>query len=267
MKKLLLIFLISFSFSTQAKVKEKNPPSILHMNVTTDTVVLGENLNKVRPLASLTKLMTAMVSLDYSTDLNKKVKLKKGIKSSLPMREYTRDELFHALLIRSDNAAAETLANDYPGGREQFLRAMNEKAKKIGMLSTSFKDASGLSSNNVSSANDVAAMVIAASNYPVIKNTSIKKHAYIEAYYKKRVRTVVLNNTNREILFKFDNVMVSKTGYTTPAGFCVGIMVEKKVQDIPTRHVIVVMGAKNPKERVDAVKEIMYNEVLNSPVQ
>jgi D-alanyl-D-alanine endopeptidase (penicillin-binding protein 7) len=264
MKKFILLLLFALPFYCEAKPKQhrSNPPSILLMNVTENKVVVGENLNVTRQLASITKLMTAMVALDYSTDLTRKLKLKKGIKSSLPPKEYTRSELFHAMLIRSDNAAAETLASDYPGGREKFLHAMNEKAKKLSMMNTIFQDASGLSSNNVSTANDVADMVIAASNYPIIRETSIKKHAYIEAYNKKRMRTLVLNNTNREILFRFDNIVVSKTGYTTPAGFCVGLMVETKEKTVINHHVIVVLGAKNPKERVDTVKDIMYNEIL-----
>ena len=108
--------------------------------------------------------------------------------------------------------------------------------------------------------------------------------------YKNRVHKILLKNTNRPILFEFDNVVVSKTGYTTPAGFCVAIVVEQKEQvkrevtvmeefvayisfrpvqkeeTVTHQHVIVVLGSKNPKERVDRVKELMYTNALNTKV-
>jgi serine-type D-Ala-D-Ala endopeptidase (penicillin-binding protein 7) len=286
MRKIITI-LASIIICNVAYSKQKEP-SVLHFDVSEKRIVYDQNINKVRPIASVTKLMTAMVSLDYSNDMNKQLKLIRTVSSSLPTRTYTRQELFEAMLIRSDNAAAETLASDYPGGRQSFIEAMNKKSKSLGMNSTHFRDPTGLSVNNVSTANELVDMVIASSSYEIITQNSIKKQTLIETKHKKKIRKIVLNNTNRLILFEFDNVIVSKTGYTTPAGFCVAIVVEQKEKkkrevtlmkeifgyfsSVPIekdeivvhRHVIVILGSKNPKERVDRVKEIMYNNLLDT---
>ena len=262
MRKILTIIALISCGVSNAK---GNDISILHFDVSEKKVVLNQHTDEVRSIASITKLMTAMVSLDYSMDMNKELKLVRTVKSSLPGKSYTRRELFEAMLVRSDNAAAETIASDYPGGRESFIKAMNKKSIELGMYSTFFKDPTGLSICNTSTANQVAEMVIAASNYPLIKEISIKKQTFIETTYKKKVRKLVLNNTNNRVLHEFDNVMIGKTGFTNPAGFCVAIMAEQKVgrnSSVKHQHVIVILGAKNSKQRVDKVKEIMYNNII-----
>ena len=284
MKKLLILLALTI---TSAAAKEA---SVMHMDVSENKVEYNTKISDVRPLASITKLMTAMVSLDYDGDLNRLVELKPLASTSLPVRKYTRNDLFHAMLIRSDNGAAETIASDYPGGRKKFIDAMNKKAMQLGMLSTHFNDPTGLSVNNTSTAIDVTNMVIAASYYSVIRETSIKKQALFETMYKKRIRTIRLKNTNQPLLFEFDQIIISKTGFTNPAGWCVALMVEKKEKvireegvidkvtrwikqspkedDYEThRHVIVILGAKNKQDRIDKVKQIMYNEILDTDIQ
>ena len=254
----IIITTIALTICTFSYAK-RSEPSIIHFDVSENKVMFNQNISDTRSIASVTKLMTAMVALDYSTDMNKQLNLVRKVKSSLPPKSYTRGELFEAMLIRSDNAAAETLASDYPGGRDAFLKAMNKKTCDLGMNSTYFKDPTGLNMGNISTANEVVNMVIAASNYPTIKNISIRKQTLIETKFKKKIRKIVLYNTNRRVLFEFDNVIVSKTGFTNPAGYCVAIMVEQNGR----KHVIVILGAKNSKERVDTVKEIMYNNIID----
>lgn len=284
MKKLLILLAL---VTTDVSAREA---SVMHLDVSENKVEYNKKISDVRPLASVTKLMTAMVSLDYDDDLNRLVELKPLASTSLPVRKYTRNDLFHAMLIRSDNGAAETIASDYPGGRKMFIEAMNKKALQIGMLSTYFKDPTGLSSSNTSTAINVANMVMAASYYSVIRETSIKKQALFEAMYKKKIRTIRLKNTNQPLLFEFDQIIISKTGFTNPAGWCVALMVEKKEKVIleegfierVTRwikqepkeddyvthhHVIVILGAKNKQDRIDKVKQIMYNEILDTDIQ
>ena len=284
MKKLLILLSL---ITTDVSARES---SVMHMDVSENKVEYNKKISDVRPLASITKLMTAMVSLDYDDDLNRLVELKPLASTSLPVRKYTRNDLFHAMLIRSDNGAAETIASDYPGGRKKFIDAMNKKSLQIGMLSTHFKDPTGLSSNNTSTAIDVTNMVIAASYYSVIRETSIKKQALFETMYKKKIRTIRLKNTNQPLLFEFDQIIISKTGFTNPAGWCVALMVEKKEKvileegfiervtrwikqeskedDYEThRHIIVILGAKNKQDRIDKVKQIMYNEILDTDIQ
>jgi D-alanyl-D-alanine endopeptidase (penicillin-binding protein 7) len=223
MNKLLFILALA-SINVFARETE---PSVLHFDSTENKMEYNQNISKVRSLASLTKLMTAMVSLDYDSNMLREVELKPLASTKLPKRNYSRSELFHAMLIRSDNGAAETIASDYPGGRAKFIAAMNSKAQKMGLTSTYFKDPSGLSASNVSTALDVMDMVTAASTYAIIRETSVKKQAIIELQYKKKVRTIALKNTNHALLFEFDNVITSKTGYTVPAGWCVAMMVER----------------------------------------
>lgn len=284
MKRLIILFALA---SASVFAKE---PSVMHMDVSKNKVEYNSRISDIRPLASITKLMTAMVSLDYDDNLNRMVELKPLASTSLPKRKYTRNDLFHAMLIRSDNGAAETIASDYPGGRKHFIEAMNRKALQLGMLSSSFKDPTGLSVQNTSTATDITNMVIAASYYSVIRETSIKKQAYFETMHKKRIRTIMLKNTNQPLLFEFDQIIISKTGFTNPAGWCVALMVEKKekvqredgmvdkvtrwIKQSPKeddyeihRHVIVILGAKNKQDRIDKVKRIMYNEILDNDLQ
>jgi D-alanyl-D-alanine endopeptidase (penicillin-binding protein 7) len=284
MRKLLILLALVMA---SASAREA---SVMHLDVSENKVEYNTKISDVRPLASITKLMTAMVSLDYDGDLNRLVELKPLASTSLPVRKYTRYDLFHAMLIRSDNGAAETIASDYPGGRKMFIEAMNKKAMQIGMLSTHFKDPTGLSPSNTSTAIDITNMVMAASYYSVIRETSIKKQALFETMYKKKIRTIRLKNTNQPLLFEFDQIIISKTGFTNPAGWCVALMVEKKEKvvleegfiervtrwikqepkedDYEThRHIIVILGAKNKQDRIDKVKQIMYNEILDTEIQ
>ncbi len=263
----LLVFLVFKSADAKPRTQKKRAVetygtlSVMVTNVTENVVIRGQNVDQVRALASMTKLMTAMVALDYDMNMQRKLQLSKAAASKLPKREYTRGELFHMLLIKSDNAAAETLAADYPGGREKFIRDMNIRAEMMGMFSTRFDDPSGLSSGNLSTASDVTQMLIASAYYPDIREISTKKSMAIITQVKRKNRIVVLHNTNTAILSQIDGVQVSKTGFTNPAGFCVAILVEKSKGDNVYYEAIVVMGARNPAQRVDAVKRVVYNDI------
>ena len=264
----LLIFAVIKSADAKPRHKQKHYDipnheiSVMVTDITTDTIIRGYNIDKVRGLASMTKLMTAMIALDHDLNMNRKLQLSKLAGSHLPKREYTRGELFHALLIRSDNAAAETLAADYPGGREKFIRDMNLRAETMGMYDTHFDDPSGLSSGNVSTASNVTQMVVAAGYYRHIREISTKKTATILTQVKRKERILILHNTNTAILSQIDGIQVSKTGYTNPAGFCVALLVEKNINDQTHYQVIVVMGARNPAQRVDTVKKVVYNDSI-----
>jgi D-alanyl-D-alanine endopeptidase (penicillin-binding protein 7) len=243
--------------SKQYAVQTYGNISVMVTNITEGTITRSQNIDQVRALASMTKLMTAMIALDYDRDMNRKLVLSRNAGSKMPRREYTRGELFHMLLIKSDNAAAETLAADYPGGRQRFIHHMNSRALMLDMYSTSFDDPSGLSKYNVSTASDVTQMVIESANYPEIRDISTKKVATILTQVKQKSRVLVLHNTNTAILSQVDNVQVSKTGYTNPAGFCVALLVHKTEGDRDYHEVIVVMGARNSSHRVDTVKKVV----------
>ena len=143
-------------------------PSVLHYDADKQIYKHSKDIDQVRPIASVTKLMTAIVTLNSMTNVNEELMLSKrarSVKSSLPRQKYRRLDLLSAMLVRSDNGAAETLAENYPGGREVFIRRMNETARSLAMYNTSFHDPTGLSNQNVSTAVEVAKMVSQAGNY------------------------------------------------------------------------------------------------------
>ena len=247
-----------FVFST-AHARE---PSVYVYNETTDRVEYQRNSTEYRPIASITKLMTAMVALDHSKDLFRQLPLNTTVKSNLLRGNYTRQELFTAMLVRSDNAAAETLAADYPGGRKEFVWRMNQQAREWG-INAVFRDPTGLDAHNMATAGDVGTMAGYAAGYWVIREASVKKTVAFERKFKKKLRKIQLNNTNRPLLMEFDEIIASKTGFTNPAGYCVALVVEHKKQ----RRVIVVLGERNKSRRIDTVQDIMYNHVLDQNLQ
>jgi len=256
MKYLAIIFLF---VATTVLARE---PSVYVYNETLDRVEYQRNSTQYRSIASITKLMTAMVALDHSKDLFRQLPLNTTVRSNLPRGTYTRQELFTAMLVRSDNAAAETLAGDYPGGRKEFVWRMNQQAKEWG-INAVFRDPTGLDAHNMATAGDVGTMAGYAAGYWVIREASVKKTVAFERKFKKRLRVIQLNNTNRPLLMEFDEIIASKTGYTGPAGYCVALVVEHEKQ----RRVIVVLGERNKSRRTDTVQDIMYNHVLDQNLQ
>jgi D-alanyl-D-alanine carboxypeptidase len=202
--------------------------------------------------------MTAMIVIDQDWNWERRLQLSKLAGSRLPTGRYTRGELLRALLINSNNAAAEAFAADYPGGRSAFLHAMNQRAWNLGMYSTQFQDPSGLSPGNVSNAGDLGTMIRAAGEYSIIRDISIQSHMVVETRSQKRTRMIELNNTNGRALGMIDNLRVSKTGFTNPAGFCMGLQVEQQGEV----YLIVVLGAKNSTKRLDLVKNLLYNHTV-----
>jgi len=221
--------------------------STLVYNQTQGNIVMGDGLNISRPIASVTKLMTAMVALDHSRDLNQTIRTTGS--NSLPAGTYTRQQLLTALLVRSDNSAADALARDHPGGAKQFVRAMNQKAQALNMTHTRFADPSGLSSLNISNAGAVATMITAAMGYDFIRNASVQKQAEIS----KARHTIILDNTNKPLLYDFDEILLSKTGYTSASGWSVALVLEKDQQ----RFTVVVLGAATKDERYRVTKQLI----------
>jgi D-alanyl-D-alanine endopeptidase (penicillin-binding protein 7) len=251
-KKILTTILFCATLSAQAD-------SVLLHNVTQDRTLMSRDADHQRSIASITKIMTAMVALDYDKDLSRRLMLSRAVRGHLPRQEYTREQLLKAMLVNSDNAAAETIAADYPGGRTAFVAQMNIQAELWGLKRTNFNDPSGLGVFNVSTARDVAEMMQIAAGYWFIREVSGQKQTAIETKYKKKIRTVHLPHTSGSLLFTFDNVLVSKTGLTNAAGWCVGMVVEQDKQ----KYVVVVLGSRNKRERLETVKNIRYNHIAD----
>ena len=234
----------------------RNEPSVLLYNSVSGHVLVSQNSDNVRPLASITKLMTAIVALETGFALDREVKLNKRWGGVLPVKNYTRRELFTAMLIRSDNSAAETLAGDFPGGRDEFIREMNDRARRMGMVSTHFDDASGLLATNVSSAQDIKLLLAEAAKWPLIKELTTTQQTEIVVPGRKKPVKVSINNTNSPLLGTFaSSTVVGKTGLTSKAGWCVAMMLEEHQQ----QYYIVVLGAKTKAERTQIVERTVQS--------
>ena len=203
------------------------------------------NTYEVRPIASITKLFTAVTILRSSADLTERVRVKGRSGGHFPNgMMVTRHDLMKAMMISSDNRAAETLANTYPGGFDEFIRDVNAYIRGRGLLHTSIEEPTGLSKNNVSTANELVSFLGAIKDNTALRNYADDKTAEILIPRGKKYIHIQLHNTNPSI-FKFDNILISKTGYTNPAGRCVVMLVEKDHK----HYGIVVLGQKNVNER------------------
>jgi len=187
-------------------------------------VLFERGAGTVTPIASVTKLMTALIVLDGQQPLDEVIRITagdrwkgKGAFSRLPEgAKLTRGDLLRLALMASENLAARTVARAYPGGVPAFVRAMNVKAKALGMTQTRFDDPSGLSSNNVSSARDLVKLVNVTSRQPLIREFSTLPS------HEVRVGKKMLAYRNTNLLVGKDDwdIVVQKTGYTNDAGEC-----------------------------------------------
>lgn len=192
----------------------------------------AKDADSPRPIASLTKLMTAMVVLDAKLPLDEKIKITKDdrdlIKLTGSRLKYgatlSRRDTIALALMSSENRAAAALARTYPGGSKAFVRAMNRKARELHMLSSRFADPAGLKPENVASPSDLARMVMAASRYPLIRETTTTRYQDVRPYRRRGPLRYV--NTNRLLRNKHWDISVSKTGYINEAGRCLAMLVD-----------------------------------------
>jgi D-alanyl-D-alanine endopeptidase (penicillin-binding protein 7) len=252
MKKIIILLA---TWACMTAVANSAQPSVYLYNETTGQVVVNTNSSTIRPIASVTKLMTAIVTLDHDPDVTKLMYLKPGAR--LPKGYHSREDVLKALLVKSDNVAAESIADDYPGGRLEFMKAMNKKAEQIGLKNTHFDDPSGLIATNVSTVEELGSLIQVSALYPFIRSVSVLEQAIIEKRKGKKKTKIVLGNTNRNLLSQFKEIVVSKTGFTSKAGFSVGLALERAEQ----KFVIVVLGAKTKEQRAKIVKDIIHTHV------
>lgn len=178
------------------------------------------------PIGSITKLMTVMVILDARLPLDEKIRITKQDRDLIRLTgsrlhygaALSRRSLLDLALMASENRAASALARTYPGGTEQFIRAMNAKARQLGMVDSRFTDPAGLDAGNVASPNDLVRMVRAASDYPEIVEATTRLKMDVRPYPKRGPLTY--GNTNRLLKNQAWNILLSKTGYINEAGRC-----------------------------------------------
>ena len=194
----------------------------------TGQVLYEKNGGVVLPIASITKLMTAIVVMDSKANLQASLEVtendrdhERNSRSRLPMgTRLTRLELLNLALMASENRAASALARHHPAGESAFVLEMNAKAKALGLTDTAFTESTGLSSANVSTARDLAKLVQAAARYPLIRELSTAAELTVEA----GTRQVTFRNTNRLVGAESWGVLLQKTGFISEAGQCLVMM-------------------------------------------
>ena len=239
---LVLVLFLSVGFAQAQDVRKiaLRSSSALVQDAASGEVVFGKNPEAVVPIASITKLMTAMVILDAGLDLEEKIKLSredavamKGSRSRLRTGlEISRGDLLLLALMASENRAAAALGASFPGGLEAFIDAMNLKAAAIDMHDSRFVEPTGLSPANVSTASDLAKLVRAAHEYPLIREFSTKDRASIRTTAGRSTRALAYGNTNGLVRSKYWDIELSKTGYISEAGRCLVMHVRLAEKDL-----------------------------------
>lgn len=204
-------------------------------------VLNGINTSEQRSIASITKLMTVMVVLDANQNLNE------IIASNMYGFPMTRRDLIGLAIIKSDNKAAKILCEKYTLGYNACIAAMNNKAHTLGMTNTRFIEPTGLFNDNVSTAEDLIKLVLAASKYSIINEDSNKDKLAL----KNKNRFAEYVNTNK-LVGKGYEFLVSKTGWITRSGGCIVMMISTPLG----QRVVVLLGSKDTKTRIPEAKLI-----------
>lgn len=254
-----------------AVIKIKSTPK-LHSSIAliydqqTQRPLYTKKPDALAPIASITKLMTAMVVLDAQQPLDEEISIDvadidtlKGTHSRLRIgMTFTRSELLKLALMASENRAASALARTYPGGMGAAIAAMNAKALELGMENTRFRDPTGLNSNNVSTARDLVKMVSAARDYTLIHQYTTTASHSVDGWGGRELR---FTNTNPLVRNASWNIGVSKTGFINEAGRC--LVMEAKINQRPV--IIVLLDSWGKRTRIgdaNRIKKWMESAVM-----
>jgi D-alanyl-D-alanine endopeptidase (penicillin-binding protein 7) len=238
-------------FKTDASgqvVPDVRAAAAIIFNPVTGQVLYEENSQDKRSIASITKVMTALVYLEDNPDLNAQVTIERSdvfAASTTYLKakdQITASELLHLLLIPSDNGAARALARTSHGGTAAFVERMNEKAIELGLQSTSFADPSGLNANNVSSAFDLSHLITFAASDDRIASI-MRTPTYTVATAR---RMIPIHSTNHIVMNGDVDVMAGKTGFISKSGYCLATLLR-----LPTGNpvAVVVLGATSNNGR------------------
>lgn len=243
-----------------------NARSALVMNANTGKILYQKNMDTVRPIASISKLMSAMVLLDAKLNMFEDITITgdeidrlKGTGSRLSVgTTLTRGELLHLGLMSSENRAIHALGRTYPGGMSAFVAAMNSKARSLGMNNTHFYEPTGLDPRNVSTARDLSVMVRAANKYPQIRSLSTSNYGQV---YTSAGRMQTFKNTNSLVRDGSWDISLQKTGYIKEAGRSMVLQAKMGAEPV----VIVVLGSSSSSSRVNdarALSSMIYQAPL-----
>jgi D-alanyl-D-alanine endopeptidase (penicillin-binding protein 7) len=229
---------LSISASANDPVLPNRDPSQLHLasgsalvvDLQTDKVLYSSNPDVIVPIASVTKLMTAMVVLDAKQSMDEVIPVNisqtpemKGVFSRVKLgSELPRREMLLITLMSSENRAAASLAHSYPGGYAAFILAMNAKAKALGMKHTVYVEPTGLSIYNVSTARDLTKLVLAARKYPALSELSTTSEKTVT--FRKPTYSLGFSNTDHLVRKSNWDIKLTKTGFTNQAGHCLVLL-------------------------------------------
>ncbi|HET9645579.1 MAG TPA: serine hydrolase [Burkholderiaceae bacterium] len=221
----------------------------LVVDETSGEVLYEKDAATAAPIASMTKLMTAMVVLDAHLPLDELIRIDRAdldtikfTRSGVPVgATFTRATLLELALMSSDNHAAAALARTYPGGNEGFLAAVRRKIEDLQLQNTGLEEPTGLSPNNHATARDMAKIVQAAAQYPQITQATSQRSKLVMVNGKRRV----FHNTNGLVGAPGWDITLSKTGFTNDAGRCLSM----QLQAAGRKVLVVLMGAVSTSER------------------
>jgi D-alanyl-D-alanine endopeptidase (penicillin-binding protein 7) len=240
--------------------------SALVLDQSGQRVLYGKNVDWVVPIASITKLMTALVVLDSGLPLDEPITISKedrdglkGTRSRLAIgMKVKRDDLLRLALMASENRAAAALAREYPGGTPAFVAAMNRKASELGMWHSRFVDGTGLSNGNVSNAQDLSRLVGAAYQHPLVREYTTDSQYTVQLANGRKMQ---FSNSNRLVRNAGWEIGLSKTGYISEAGRC--LVMQAQIAATPV--IIVLLDSWGHLTRIADANRIKKWMETNSP--
>jgi len=248
MKYIILILSILFSTTVMANT------NVLLLNVTDNSVVQGSIDSSKVSIASISKLMTIHTVLKANQNLNEILTVKSKLRNHTRLvrgMKLSRLDLIKLSLVYSDNLAAVTLSENYPGGREEFMRQMNINSVELKMTSTYFGDPTGLDSDNSSTISDISILTNEVSRYQIIREAAKTENLTVVATKGKKSIKIKVKPTSN--FFGHNSMIAIKTGFTNAAGFCITMLLysNEKVYNL------VVLGAHTSKERKKIVEKTL----------
>ena len=258
----LTLLVSGFAFVAPAQADPMRSEAVFVQDLKSTKVLYDKNSKDTRPIASITKLMTALIVAEAGQDLQTTITISdddidrlRHSRSRLAVgTTLNRDNMLLLALMSSENRAAHALARYYPGGLSAFIRAMNDKARELGMRHSRFVDATGLSADNVSTPRDLIKLLKAVNENPLIQRYTVNERHQVKL---KNGRALVYNNTNR--LVKNDDwaVQLSKTGFINEAGRCLVMVTRIDGRDVA----MVFLNSQGRYSRIgDAVRVRNYLE-------
>ncbi len=233
----LTLFVTGTVFAPDVQADPMRSEAVFVQDLKSTKILYDKNSEDTRPIASITKLMTALIVAEAGQDLQTEITINeddidrlRNSRSRLAVgTSLSRDDMLLLALMSSENRAAHALARYYPGGLTAFIRAMNDKARELGMRHTRFVDPTGLSANNVSTPRDLIKLIKAVNENPLVQRYTVNERHQVKL---KNGRLLTYNNTNR--LVKNDSwaVQLSKTGFINEAGRCLVMVTRLDGRDV-----------------------------------